>query len=59
MVVKTHKLFESKNSKGEYKEYYTHTFANVVNGGTHRRTTGNVFPRFNKDNFPRSIVVPH
>lgn len=39
----------SKNSYGEYKDYYTYTFANVVNGGTYRRSTGNVFPRFNRD----------
>jgi hypothetical protein len=34
-----------KNSIGEYKNYGTQTFAGVVNGGTYRNATGNVFPK--------------
>jgi hypothetical protein len=40
---------ESDNSIGEYKDYYTHTFAKVVNEGTYRRSTATVFRKFNRD----------
>jgi hypothetical protein len=48
---------ESKNFEGSYQDLYVPTFASVVNVGTSRNGTGNVFVRHNPSSGERAIEV--
>lgn len=48
---------ETTNSIGTYQKLYIPTFASVVNGGTSRNSTGNVFVRYGISREGRAIEI--